>query len=83
MNELCALYLNGHEIYVQPFFNPTEDSPYIDKLYVFLGVDCTGDFMFVDAPPWLLEMANDQLYDDIMRQYEETAADEPDGDAWL
>jgi len=48
-------------------------------LYVFLGVDENGEYMFIDAQSWLLEMVNDQLYDDIMDQYEKTAVDELDG----
>lgn len=83
MNELCVLYLNGHEIYVLPFFDPTEKNPYIDELYVFLGVDGCGDLMFIDAQPWLVKMANNQLYEDLMRQYEETAAYELDGETWF
>jgi len=79
IEELCVLYLNDHEIYVQPFFDPTKEEPHIDELYVFLGIDENGECMFIDAQPWLLEMVNDQLYDDIMDQYEKTAVDELDG----
>ena len=79
IEELCVLYLNEHEIYVQPFFNPViVEEPKITDLYVFIGVDETGKCLFDQAPPWLLDLANDQLYDDIMGQYEETTIDEFD-----
>ncbi len=78
VDNLASLMINDAEIYVLPAMNILEVDPEIEKLYIFLGVDGQGNGIFEEAPKWLLDMANDQLYKDIMGQYEEDTAFELD-----
>lgn len=76
--KLCVLYLNGEELYVFPSFDPTRIRPDIVSLAVFSGVNKDGSVELERAPEAMLNLVNNQLYDDIMDQYATEAVNELD-----
>jgi len=69
VKDLCVLYINDYEVFVYPKFDPTKPNPIIEDLFVFLGV-VDGHMILERSPSWLIDMANNELYDDLMVQYD-------------
>ncbi len=58
------------EVGVMPIFDPTQKEPKISDLYIFRGYSKLGAVAEFDkAPKWLVDIANNELYEDIMNSY--------------
>lgn len=64
MGELIVVYLNGHEVWIKPYF---EKDYSIYDANVLTGYK-NGEPEFEQAPGWLFSLLSNELYDEIMRQ---------------